>query len=157
MFYYPHGSIAPATTPTSSGGGLAVPNAIAQAPSAPLYILNSGTSAAVYFQDGLYAGGPNESVDPGTNQIAIAGDGTIVFSSASHSRLEFVGSTPAQYLTGFSGPHGVAFDVSGNLYIADYSAGKVYTMAPPYTTGTQTPIGGTFNGPTYLAVWPTPY
>ena len=44
--------------------------------------------------------------------------------------------TPTNYVTGLGGPTGIAFDGTGNLFVADYNAYKVTKITPSLTQST---------------------
>ena len=51
--------------------------------------------------------------------------------------------------TGFSSPVGMAFDKSGNLFVAEWSAGRVSRIAPD---GKRSAFAGDLSGPSGLAI-----
>ena len=51
--------------------------------------------------------------------------------------------------TGFSSPVGIAFDKSGNLFVAEWSAGRVSRIAPD---GKRSAFAGHLSGPWGLAI-----
>jgi len=50
-------------------------------------------------------------------------------------QADFTHSGWATSATGFSNPHGIAFDSSGNLWVADQGNDRVVEFTPPFSTG----------------------
>jgi hypothetical protein len=149
VLYYPAGFTS-ATAPTIDAVGQ--PVAIEQSASAPLYIIDlSTTQAAVFYQSGAYSGS-GYPIDTGSTYIAAVGTSS-VSSSPSMGRLVGIGNTPPTYLTGYVTPRGLAGDAVGNLFIADSGKPTVWELTPSLT-GSPISIGGTWDFPSFVAVWP---
>ena len=54
----------------------------------------------------------------------------------------------ATFASGLSGPVGLAFDSSGNLFEADYNSGTIFKFTPD---GTKSPFASGLSNPTGLA------
>jgi hypothetical protein len=150
VLYYPPGFTS-ATTPTQN----ALPGPVALAPSQsnPLEIVSLGTPtyAAVFYPATGGPAGENITIDAGTTYIAAAGGGNFSCSPTVGRCMNIGGvATP---ITGYTTPRGLGGDGAGNLFIADSGKPGVWELPRPYT-GTPTLIGGTWDFPTNVAVWP---
>jgi hypothetical protein len=62
------------------------------------------------------------------------------------------GGTVTAFVSGFSHPMGLAFDASGNLFVADNRLGTISEVAPG---GTVTPFASGFSQPYFMVFSPT--
>ncbi len=148
VLYYPAG-FTNATVPTQDPIGN--PVAIEQSASAPLYVIDLATDqAAVFDQDGSNTGS-GYPIDSGSTFIAAVGSSN-VSSSYTAGRLVGIGNTPPTFLTGYIAPRGLAGDAVGNLFIADSGKPAVYELTS--LSVSPTGIGGTWDFPNDVAVWP---
>jgi hypothetical protein len=150
VLYYPPGFTS-ATTPTQNA--LAEPVAIAPSESNPLTIISLGTPtyAAVYYPSTGGPAGSSLQIDAGTTYVAAAGGGNFSCSPTVGRCINIGGvATP---MNGYTTPRGLGGDGAGNLFIADSGKPGVWELPRPYT-GTPTLIGGSWDFPTNVAVWP---
>ncbi len=130
---YPPGSYAggpPSSAIIGSSTGLALPFGIATNSSGSLYVTNSAGGPDGLGSVTVYPSGSNGNVAP---SVTISGNST-------------------SDNTGFNSPSGIAFDASGNLYVANAYGGPdnygSITIYPPGSNGNVTPIATISDSPT---------
>ena len=138
-----------------AGGGIYYPLAAAADSNGEIWIADYGSSAATLLaNDGSPISGGSgygTSALPFTSAVAI---------DASHNAWFAVQGgaarvTPAGAVSSFScctGPAGIAIDLSGNVWVADYSASAIVKLTPGGAVANRTTVSGGNGGPQGIAI-----
>jgi sugar lactone lactonase YvrE len=177
------GSPAPAVTLSASSGSLISPNGLAFDASGNLWAANFNGSSVVEFSVSQLAssGSPTPAVTISSSSGSLSGPDGLAFDASGNlwvangddsSVVEFTSSqlaasgspTPAVTLSAtagsLSGPIGLAFDASGNLWVANFNRSTVveFTASQLVVSGSPTPnvivSGSALSGPVGFAFDP---
>ena len=140
-------SIVLVVTLSWAGGGLPGAGTARALPSLPLGVISTvaGDGTPTYSGDG---GPANQASLSHPNSVALGGDGSLYIGDYANHRVRRVDAagvistvagngTPGYSGDGgpavdasLGGPHGIAFDATGNLYIAEYGGHRVRKVSP---------------------------
>jgi streptogramin lyase len=138
-----------------TGGGIYYPLAVAADSNGTIWVADYGNSSATLLaNDGSAisgSGGYGTSTLPFTSAVAM---------DASHNawfavQKGVVRVTPAGVVSSFSccsGPAGVAVDLSGDVWVADYISSAVIEISPSGTVAQETTLSGGNGGPQGIAI-----
>ncbi len=132
-------------------GGLKGPENLAFDSSGVLYITDTDHLWKYTKEKGLEQLYARDPKNDGTSLcgLALAPDGSIVFSASNRLLKLDVGGKAAEYASGFKLANGMAMDASGNIFVADSNAKQIVLVTPDGKTSVLVKGEGAVNGLRY--------